>query len=425
MVNDNVKIPSQRWWHILPPCVLIYIVAFIDRTNIGLAIAGGMDKTLGLSASIAGLASGIFFIGYMILQIPGGNIAEHGDAKKFISFSIVAWGVLSILNGLVNNTWELLTIRFLLGVAEGGVYPAILVIITHWFPNEERARANGYFAMNFAIANIIASPFSGWIMSISNWRWVFIIEGIIPFALLLIWYPLISNFPEEAKWISKEELNWIKDELAKENELVEKTASNDDNKIGSIFKTSKLWLLTFTYFFFQIGIYGFYLWLPTLIKELTKTGIGVVGLLSAVPYIGSMIGIWLFSALSDKTQKRKLFTVLPMLLFALSLLLSVAFKSNIWVSYAFLVLCGFFVQSYNSSFWAVPPMIFKSDVAGAARGFINALGNLGGFVGPYLMGLLASYFNTNVGIYILAISLVIGSITELIIKLPAENKSVI
>lgn len=138
METEVKKIPKRRWTHIIPVCILVYIVAFMDRTNISFAIAGGMSEALNLTASMSGLASGIFFIGYMVLQIPGGNMAEHGSAKKFISFSIIAWSIFAIVEGFVHNSTQLLILRFCLGVAEGGVWPAILVIITHWFPMEER-----------------------------------------------------------------------------------------------------------------------------------------------------------------------------------------------------------------------------------------------------------------------------------------------
>ncbi|KAA8670811.1 MFS transporter [Clostridium sp. HV4-5-A1G] len=418
------KITNERWIHILPPCIIIYIVAFIDRTNIGLAIAGGMDKTLAINSSVAGLAAGIFSIGYLILQVPGGNIAEHGSAKKFIALSIVMWSVLSIVNGFVNNSFELLVVRFLLGVAEGGVYPAILVLITHWFPDEERGRATGWFNMNYPIANIIASPISGWIMSIYSWRWVFIIEGILSFALLFIWYPLINNYPSDAKWIKKDELDWLENKLSNEKSQVERNISIQKTS-NNIFTSTNLWLLVITYFCYMTGIFGYYLWLPTLIKDLTHTGIAVVGLLSIIPYIGSAMGIWFFSRLSDRTLKRKLYAVIPMVGLAASLSLSVVFKFNMWLSYIFLVFGGVFVQSYNSSFWAIPPMIFKADVAGAARGIINGMGNLGAFLGPYLLGLIMTYMKSaDVGMYILAVILLIGCFFNSIVKLPKKERVV-
>ncbi|MCL6599704.1 MAG: MFS transporter [Alicyclobacillus macrosporangiidus] len=215
--NAVQKIPSGRWIHIIPPTILVYIVAFMDRTNIGFAIAGGMDKALGLTATFAGLAGGIFFIGYMVLQVPGGMIAERGSAKKFIAWTIVGWGAIATLTGFVHSAGQLLVMRFLLGVAEGGVWPAILVIIAHWFPNEERGRANAFFIMNIAIANIITGPLSGWILTIWNWRGVFIVEGLLSLALIAIWLPMMSDRPRDAKWISQAELQYIEGKLREED----------------------------------------------------------------------------------------------------------------------------------------------------------------------------------------------------------------
>ncbi len=420
-INDK-KIPNERWKHIIPPCILVYIVAFMDRTNISFAIAGGMDKALGMTSTIAGLASGIFFVGYMILQIPGGNYAEKKSAKKFISISLIAWAVLSVASGFVTSTWQLLVLRFLLGVGEGGVWPAVLVIISHWFPNKERGRANGFFMMNFAIASIITGPISGWIISFSSWRWVFVIEGCLALILILIWYPLISDRPENAKWISEEEKDWIINSLKEEQSRI-KSSNNTSNNGNSIYSNLELWKLTSSYFCYQVGIYGFFLWLPTLIKQLTNSGISKIGILSAFPYIGTLFGIWIFSVLSDKTMNRKLFTALPMLGLAISLFLSVQFKSNMWVSYTFLILCGFFLQGYNSSFWSMPPLIFSADEAGGARGFINALGNLGGFVGPYFVGWLTVAVNSNVSIYFLTIAIIIGCLINASIKFDKKTNS--
>ena len=414
MGNDlGKKIPAARWMHIIPPCVLIYIVAFMDRTNIGFALTGGMNKELGISVAIMGLVSGIFFVGYMVLQIPGGNYAERKSAKKFITVSLVAWGVLSIASGFVTSVWQMLVLRFLLGVAEGGVWPAVLVIISHWFPNEERGRANGFFVMNIAIASIITGPLSGWIISFSSWRYVFILEGCVAFVLIFVWYPLMSDRPEDAKWLSPEERNWIMTKLKAEQKEI--TIENESVK-SKIYSNPELWKLTISYFCYQVGIYGFILWLPNILKELTKTSISIVGLLSIFPYVGMLFGIWFFSMLSDKTMNRKLFTILPILLFAISLLLSIQFKTHIWVSYVFLIFCGLFQQGYSSSFWSMPPVIFEANEAGGARGFINALGNLGGFVGPLLVGFLTAYVSSNAGLYFLVIMLVIGCVVNATVK---------
>lgn len=411
-LSTSKKIPSRRWLYIIPPIILIYIFSYMDKVNIGFAIAGGMNKSLGMTATLAGLAGGIFFVGYIILQVPGGMIAQKGSAKKFIAWSVVAFSTLAIATGFVQSVWQLLLLRFLLGVAEGGVFPAVLVIINRWFPNEERGRATAFFIMNNAIGPIITGPLSGWILTVSNWRAVFIVEGIMSLVFALACVKLISDRPEDAKWISEEERNYITTKLRKEQEEIKDTASGSVNFKG-IFKNVEIWRLIFIYFFYQTGIYGFALWLPTLIKELTHSGMASVGILSIFPYIGTIFGLCIFGVLADKSMDRKLYTVLPMLGFALCLFLSIQFKEQIWISFLFLIGCGVFIQSASSVFWTIPSLLFSADVAAGSRGIINALGNLGGFLGPYAVGYLTTQYNASIGIYSLVGSLVLGSLLAL------------
>ena len=416
--ENKESIPDGRWKYIIPPAILVYIVAFIDRTNIGFAIAGGMDKTLGMTASVTGLVAGIFFIGYLFLQVPGGRIAEHGSAKKFVAWTILAWGGLTFLSGFAQNVTEMLILRFFIGVAEGGVWPAILTIISHWFPRGERARANALFMMNAPIASIITGPLSGWILATYSWRYLFVIEGLLALLLMIIWVPLISDYPKDAKWISGEEKNYIESKLRKEQEEL-----NTDNfskvPLAKVFSTIDLWKLIVIYFCYQTGIYGFVLWFPTLLKSLTNSGIFAVGLLSTIPYIATIIGLYLFAKLSDRTMNRKLYTALPMIGFAVCLALSVQFKSTIWLSFAFLVLCGFFLLSANGVFWTIPTMLFPGDMAATSLGVINIAGGVGGFLGPYMLGFLTSNYNTDTGIYSLVLVLVTGFLITLI--LPAKT----
>jgi len=419
MSNDIVKkIPAGRWIHIIPPTILVYIVAFMDRTNIGFAIAGGMDKTLGITSTIAGLAAGIFFIGYMFLQVPGGRIAETGSAKKFITWTIVAWGILAMLSGCVQNITQLLIIRFLLGVAEGGVYPAILTIISHWFPNGERGRANSFFIMNIPIASIITGPLSGWIISAYSWRYVFIIEGAVAFLLMFIWLPLISDRPSDAKWISKEEKDYIESTL-REEQIALGGKKVVKHSIGTVLSNKNIWKLIAIYFCFNTGVYGFALWLPTILKTLTHSGMSGVGMLSTIPYIGTIIGLYVFATLSDRSMNRKLYTAIPLFGFALCLFLSVVFKSSIWVSFAFITGCGVFFQATSGVFWTMPPILFDGDMAASSRGIINALGNLGGFAGPFLVGLLTTHFGAGIGTMSLVAFLFLAFLITL--TLPAKT----
>ena len=414
-IASGRAIPSARWWRIIPAAILVYLFSFMDRTNISFAMAGCMNETLAMTPALSGLIAGIFFIGYVIPQMPAGHLAEHGNAKHFIGITIVFWGGLSILCGLVQNSEQLLVLRFLTGVAEGGVWPAMLVIISHWFPNEERGRANAFFIMNIAIASIITGPLSGWIISHYGWRWVFIGEGALTLVLILVWYPLIANRPETAKWLSAAERDYLITKLAAEQAQLKSTKTVS---YRAVLRDLNLWKLVFLYFFYQVGIYGFALWLPTLLKELTKTGMTNVGLLSMCPYIVMIFGLYGFARLSDRSGNRRRYTAIPILGFAACFLASTLLKADIWVSFGFLVACGVFMQSASGVFWTIPPMLFPSEVAGGVRGIINALGNLGGFIGPFAVGWLRMSFNNyDAGIYFLVAMLLAGYLITL--TLPA------
>lgn len=400
-MENITKIPRQRWYRIIPAVMVMYIFAFMDRMNFGFAMAGGMNESLGITAQISGLAAGIFFIGYLVLQIPGGHFAENGGAKKFIAISIFLWGGLSFMTGFVNQVWELLTLRFLLGVAEGGVWPVVMVIISKWFPEKERARANAMFIMNINIALMITGPISGYLLQNFGWRELFWVEGIVSVLLIFLWWPMVEDTPAKAKWLSNEEREYLVGTLAKEQALV--AAEDSPSSYKELFKDANFWKLTLFYFFFQVGDYGFMLWLPTILKNLTGAHMGIVGLLSSLPFIAAMAGLWFIASNSDKSGKRRIYVAMPALIFAVAFILSVQCKGMIWISYLFMVVCGMFHNAYNGVFWAIPPTLFPSNICGGARGFINGIGNLGGFVGPFMVGWIAtSTGSTDIGIYVLA-----------------------
>jgi len=272
--------------------------------------------------------------------------------------------------------------------------------------------------MNIAIASIITGPLSGWIIAHYGWRWVFVGEGTLTLVLIFVWYPLIANRPETAKWLSPEERDFLVTRLAAEQAQIKK---NDGHmSYGTVMGNINLWKLVLLYFFYQVGIYGFAMWLPTLLKELTSSGMTGVGFLSAFPYIAMIFGLYGFARLSDRRGNRRRYTALPIAGFAVCFLLSTVCKDNIWLSYGFLVACGFFMQSASGIFWTIPPMIFPAEVAGGVRGIINALGNLGGFVGPFAVGWLRMSFRSyDAGIYFLVATLTAGFLLAL--SLPAST----
>jgi sugar phosphate permease len=405
-------IPNARWWRILPAIILVYIAANIDRSNIAFAVAGGMLEELHMDAVAAGMAIGIFFWGYLLLQIPGGHIAEKGSAKKFIAATIVAWGGLATYSGFASSAYEFYVIRFLLGVAEGGMFPAILVIISHWFPSAERARANSVFIISFPLTVILSGPLSGWLIAGYGWRNMFIVEGLLSLALLFIWIPMISDNPSKAKWVSKEEREWIEGKLAEEAEEKKKADALSTAKITNyreVLTDANLWKMSGIYFMISCAFYGLQFWLPTIIKQVLQVNIGVVGWLSALPNIASFCGILFFARLSDKSQNRKKYIIIPYLGVGVCMALSIftaAFYP--WLSFAFLCACGLFWQSGHPAFWAIVPQLFARDVAGGVRGIVNALGNLSGFFAPMLLGYMTREFNRDIGMYILAVLMFVG-----------------
>jgi sugar phosphate permease len=413
-------IPHQRWWRILPVTIVVYLFSFMDRANIGFAMAGGMNESLHITAAMAGLAAGMLYIGYIFFQIPGGHIAAKGHAKIFITVAILVWGAAATCTGLVTAKWQLLLVRFILGLAEGGTWPAMLVLIANWFPNEERGRANSLFIMSNSIAFAITGPLSGWIITFFGWRSVFFVEGAVTMALVALWWPLIEEKPEDAKWLSEAERDYLVGNAKEEQSKVQNTGA--PVSYAAILRDLNIWKLSLLYFLAQMGNIGFIMWLPTIIKVLTKSGMAKVGMLSSLPYLASVVGLYAVGYFSDRSGNRKLYTGLPILGFALCFFLSAQTRNIVWVSFAFLTCCGFFQVSYQGVFWSIPPLLFPKNIAGGARGIINALGNIGGLVGPWLVGwMITVSHKTNGGIYVLSFSLLLAFLVSFTLPASLNN----
>ncbi|TKI06979.1 MFS transporter [Martelella alba] len=408
----NENIPGTRWFRIIAPVLLACIISFMDRVNISFALPGGLEQDLGITSQMAGIASGIFFIGYLFLQIPGGRIAVHGSGKRFIIWSLIAWAVVSIATGWVTHGYQLLALRFILGVSEGGMLPVVLTMISNWFPEKELGRANALVMMFAPLGGMLTAPISGGIIAALDWRWLFIIEGLLSLVVLLIWWHLISDRPEEARWLPARERDYLVSELARQREarLAEEPASKAP--VTDVFRNPGLLKLVVLNFFYQTGDYGYTLWLPTILKNLTGTNMAGVGVLAILPFIATMAGILLISLFSDRSGRLRLWVRLSLYCFAASLLASVALREHVAAAYIALVCCGLFLKAATGPFWSMPGRIASPEVAGSARGVINGLGNLGGFCGPYLVGVMIYLYGQNVAVCALAGSLFIaGTIT--------------
>lgn len=378
---------SQRMMRVIPVAFLMYTIAFIDRINIGVAIPA-MSKDLHFGTTVSGLASGIFFFGYLVLQLPGGHLAERRSAKWLVFTLLLIWGVFAILTGFVQNVAQLLVIRFLLGVTEGGVWPATLVLLANWFPQDERARANNLWMLCLPVAAVVASPVSGAILASTdnNWRLLFVIEGIPPLVWAAIWALVIRDHPRDASWLSRDAEQKLEERLQAER------GSRDQPELSSYRRalTSRtVWLFILIYFFSTIPGYGFTTFLPTVLKD-HHLSIGTVGLLTALPFAASIVGLIVVGVVSDRVRSRRTWIAVPFVVVGVFILLSLLSAGNVVVLIALLTVAGFGLYAYLGPFWASVDQVIPAGVAGGAMGIINALGNLGGFTGPFAFGGLTS-----------------------------------
>ncbi|MFZ0217282.1 MAG: MFS transporter [Candidatus Dormiibacterota bacterium] len=384
---DITPARTRRMLAIIPVAFLMYTIAFMDRINIGVALPA-MGKQLHFDPTIAGLVSGIFFIGYLILQIPGGHIAERQSAKWFIFVLLLIWGIFAVLTGFVQNVPELLAVRFLLGVTEGGVWPATLVLLSHWFPQDERARANNLWMLCLPVAAVIASPISGLILGAShdNFRLLFVIEGLPPLIWAVVWAIVIKDRPRDAAWMSDG------DKAALERVLTAERSTRDRPDL-STYRRAMLspatWLFCAIYFFSTIPGYGFTTFLPSLLKA-HGISIATVGVLTALPFAVGIIGLVLVGIFSDRARVRRNWVAIPFVIVGVGILVSVVFSGNLTVSIIILSLSGFGLYAYLGPFWASVDQVLPAETSGGAMGLINGIGNLGGFFGPYVVGFLAT-----------------------------------
>jgi len=309
-----------------------------------------------------------------------------------------------------------------LGVAEGGIWPAILVLISHWFPARERARAYGFWMMNIAIASIITAPLSGWILTWGDWRTLFFIEGIFPFLIAApLWWLLVADHPSQASWVSREEREYIETSLARENAGAPRSAG-----LREVFRSSVVWRLVLVYFFIQVGFYGLNLWLPHLVKTTIGGSYLTVGAVTAIPYVFAIAGLWINARSADRTGRYSIHVMVSLTIGAVALVLSVAFGSIVALSIFLISIAMAGALAYDGPFWASASQAMPVALAGGAMGLINALGNLGGFAGPYVGGWLqdasgGSFLSTAV---VLAVALMLGGLVMLTLRKQADRRAV-
>jgi sugar phosphate permease len=345
---------SQRWVRIIPVAVVMYTIAYIDRTNISLALPA-MSHQLGMDPQQAGNAAGAFFWGYIVLQIPGGYLARRWSAKRLIGLLLVLWGVCAVAGGLVQTERQLWLTRLLLGLAEGGVFPATLVLLTHWFAKAERARANAYWMLCQPLAIILSAPVSGWILGRWNWRVLLVGEGALPFLWLIVWMLCIDDHPGQARWLTCEERESLVAIL--ERDSAEHNPVSYRGFLSVLFQPL-VWLLIIAYFLLNCGGYGFLFWLPSAIARAGKFSNLAIGLLYSAPYVAAGLIMVLNSWHSDRAGERRRHVALPLAVAGVCLSAGV-FVNGYSPPLAFALIClaGAGPYAAIAPFWALPPSL--------------------------------------------------------------------
>jgi ACS family tartrate transporter-like MFS transporter len=390
-IDAGASARTRIAWRLLPLLFLLYVANYLDRTNIAYATLG-MKGDLGLTDSVFGTASGIFFIGYFALQIPGALLVERWSAKRLLSLTLVTWGLLTTLTGFVRTPLELYGARFLLGAAEAGFFPGVIVYLSHWFINQDRAKATARFMAAIPIGFMIGGPIAGAILGVHwlgiiGWRWLFLLEGVPAIVLGIGALFVLPDWPNEARWLRPNERDWITDRLAEERRA---KAHAEQMTIWQALRHPAVLVLTAGLFFTYTGGYAFWFWFPTMLQRFTGwTDVQRIGWVGAIPFVAGLIGMLIVGWSSDRAGERRWHFAIPQLTAALAL--TVWFfipHSNVLLITVFALL-GFGTVAYLPSFWALPSAFLTSSAAAAAVGFINCTASIGGFVGPKIIGNLS------------------------------------
>lgn len=380
---------------LMPFLICLFIVAFIDRVNLNFAKLE-MTGELGFNPEMIGFGAGIFFIGYFLFEIPGSILVETWSARKWLARIIISWGIIAVLMGFIQNSTHFYIARFLLGAAEAGFFPGVIVYLSHWFRYQDRAKAVAMFMAAIPVSNIFGGPLSALILDVNwfglaGWRWVFILEGFPAVILGIITIFYLTDRPNDAKWLAEDERKWITFELEREKELKK---ARRTFSIWEAFRHRNVVLLAAGYFCAVTAAYGFTFWLPTIVKGLSGYSNLQVSLIAAVPYCAGLMAMLVVGWSSDRTRERRRHTAFSLLAVSAGLFLSALFNENVVLAMTFFCVVGAGLYGYLPGFWALPAAFLTESAAAASIGLINSIGNLGGFVGPYIVGYLNNKTNS-------------------------------
>ncbi len=408
---------------LIPFIFICYVIAYLDRVNIGFA-ATELQRDLGLSDAAFGLGAGLFFLGYCLFEVPSNLILERVGARRWIARIMIGWGLVSMAMVFVSGVTSFYLLRVLLGIAEAGFFPGVILYLTYWVPARHRARTSALFLMAIPISVIIGAPVSDALLRLDGalglrgWQWLFLVEGApaVIFGIATLFY--LTDQPAKATWLKDDERAWLTGTM--ERERAARVTQGHGSVLASL-RSGKLWLLCAIYFMNTLVTYGVFLWLPRILRD-ASAGAGVqVGWLTAIPFVVALAGMVLVGRHSDHTGERKWHVAVCALVAAGGLLLAVGFQDNVWMLVLAFTLSQLGQRSLLAVFWAIPPIFLGGSAAAAGIALINSLGNLGGAVGPTVVGWLrGSSGNYTSGLLVLATALVIEAALVASMKLPRQ-----
>jgi D-galactonate transporter len=410
-------------WRLIPLLLLCYIVAYLDRVNVGFAKLQ-MAGDLGFSDTVYGLGAGMFFIGYFFFEVPSNIILHRVGARVWIARIMVTWGIISGGMMFVQTETQFYVMRFLLGLAEAGFFPGIILYLTYWYPSHRRARIVSMFMTGIPLAGVIGGPLSGWIMKswdqvngLHGWQWMFLLEAIPSVLIGVVVYFYLDDRITSAKWLKDEERDLL------QKRIEEEESDKEHVPMMQIFKSGRMWTMSAIYFTMAMSLYGVSFWLPTIIKGMGVTDNFEIGMLSSLPWIASVFSMLLFARSADKMRERRWHVIVPMLMGSTGLILSVLLSSNHYLSFAALILACMGIVSAIPLFWSLPTAFLVGAGAAAGIAAINSIANLAGFLAPYLVGWLKQLTSsTDSGMYMLAAALVIGAAITLMVPAKLVNR---
>ena len=421
--SDEDATYAKVTWRLLPFLFICYVAAYLDRVNVGFAKLQ-MLNDLKFSETVYGLGAGIFFIGYFIFEVPSNLMMHRFGARKWIARIMISWGFISGCTMLVTTPTSFYVLRFFLGVAEAGFFPGIILYLTYWYPAARRSKVTSLFMTGIPMAGVIGGPLSGWIMTafdgvsgLAGWKWLFVLEAVPSVVLGLIVLVYLNDKISDATWLSAEQKAMLQRNIEADNAHIE-----DHSALGA-FRNGKVWVLAAAYFCFIMGLYGVSFWLPSLIKASGISNTTTIGWLVAIPYAAAVACMVWTSGHSDRTSERRWHIAIPAWLGAAGLVASILVPQTPLWAIVTLTLATMGILTGLAQFWCLPPAFLGGAAAAAGIALINSVGNLAGFVSPFIVGWIKDLTgSTNNGLLVIAASLVVGSAIVLSMSKKTVNR---